>query len=157
MKLDHYDLVETIRNHYESKQGYFVVTEVDTPFAGIGRVDVVAFCITGMRPTVRCFECETELRDVAKIRGKLTQLTKLATHVYVVIPHYEFDLDKILQNFANDGIGVITIDENKNIEEKFKSGIFEPKQRWGRLLEKLLERYPASTNSVKGAFSKLYP
>jgi len=158
IKLDHSDLVEAVKNYYSSKQGYFVVTEVDTPFAGIGRVDVVAFCITGLKPVIRCFECETELRDIAKIRGKLTQLGKLATHVYVVIPKYVYDLNlnKIIDNLANDGIGVITVGENKNLEEKFRSKIFSPEKRWDMLLEKLLSKYPLSMESIKKAFDKFY-
>ncbi len=51
-KIDHYDLVYAIKEYYSSMHGYFVVTEVDTPFAGIGKVDVVAFCITGLRPVI---------------------------------------------------------------------------------------------------------
>jgi hypothetical protein len=153
-KIDHYDLVYTVKNHYGLKQGYFVVTEVDTPFAGIGRVDVVAFCIVGLRPVIRCFECETNLRDVAKMRGKLTQLSKLATHVYVVVPEYVYDLNKTLDNFANDGIGVITVDENKTIKERFESKIFNPERRWNMLLEKLLDFYPNSAENIRKAFEK---
>ena len=153
-KIDHYDLVYAIKEYYSSKQGYFVVTEVDTPFAGIGKVDVVAFCITGLRPVIRCFECETDLRDVAKILGKLVQLSKLATHVYITVPAYTYDPNKMLDNFANNGIGVITVDENKTISEKFESKIFNPEKKWNMLLEKLLNHYPDSVGNIKRAFER---
>ncbi len=34
----------------------------------------------------------------------------------------------MLDNFANNGIGVITVDENKTISEKFESKIFAPEK-----------------------------
>ena len=158
IKLDHSDLVEAVKNYYESKQGYFVTTEVDVPITGIGRVDVVAFGISGIRPTIRSFECETEIRDVAKLRGKLTQLIKLSTHVYLVIPHYVYDssMQMLLENIVSEGIGVIIVNEDKSLKEVFSSNIFTPQRKWEELVRKLTSKYSLSTESLYRAFEKIY-
>ena len=156
MKLDHYDLVEAVKRYYGSKQGYFIATEVDTPFPGIGRVDVVGFCISGTRPIIRCFECETEIRDIAKIRGKFTQLKKIATHVYLVVPRYVYDanLDKIVNNIILDGFGTLSVNENGNLSENNESKIFNPEMKWNELLNKLIDKYPQSSGNIARAFKK---
>ncbi len=147
-----------MKNYYESKQGYFVTTEVDVPILGIGRVDVVAFGISGIRPTIRSFECETEIKDVAKLRGKPTQLAKLSTHVYLVIPHYVYDssTQMLLENIVSEGIGVLIVNNDKSLKEVFSSNIFTPQRKWDELIRKLTNKYPSSSESLRRAFEKIY-
>ena len=159
IRLDHYDLVEAVKEHFLGKIGYFVVTEVKLHRPRMGVIDVVALRITSARPAIFSVECEASRPDMRKIIGKLIVAKEVSNAVYLTVPSYVYKEDREVfdSNLRSLGIGLFIVEPItrvvKNVIEVRTE--YVPKKRWSELYNKLLEYYPDSKEYIEKAIKKI--